>query len=161
MLLFSYVLLRLNRRLQTESTAPPRDSRLQRHRGQRRPGDRAFSGFSGAGVCLFRPAAAAPTAGSVARRNQRHAVRLFPEDDGDPSDLQRIRRILDEMAGNGGAGRFHGAKSRVDLVRLFLSERLEGEGAGRGFMTRRRDLLFDAADADHPVQGGLPYRDEP
>jgi exodeoxyribonuclease V gamma subunit len=58
---------------------------------------------------------------------------FFPEDDGEQPELQRIRRILDELAGLETAAGFT-AEIPVDVVRLFLSERLDGEGAGRGFM---------------------------
>jgi exodeoxyribonuclease V gamma subunit len=58
---------------------------------------------------------------------------FFPDDDGEQSDLQRIRRMLDEMAGLGSSAGFT-AEVPIDVVRLFLSERLEAEGAGRGFM---------------------------
>ena len=59
---------------------------------------------------------------------------FFTDDDDDPSGLQRIRRLLDEMAGLGTSAGFT-AEVPVDVVRLFLSERLDGEGAGRGFMS--------------------------
>ncbi len=58
---------------------------------------------------------------------------FFPDDDDSPS-LQRIRRMLDEMAALGEAAGFT-AEVSADVVRLFLSERLDGEGAGRGFMS--------------------------
>jgi exodeoxyribonuclease V gamma subunit len=58
---------------------------------------------------------------------------FFADDDGDQPDLQRIRRMLDEMADAGASAGFT-AEVPVDVVRLFLSERLDGEGAGRGFM---------------------------
>jgi exodeoxyribonuclease V gamma subunit len=58
---------------------------------------------------------------------------FFPDDDGEQSDLQRIRRVLDDMAVLGASAGFT-AEVPVDVVRLFLSERLEAEGAGRGFM---------------------------
>jgi exodeoxyribonuclease V gamma subunit len=58
---------------------------------------------------------------------------FFPEDEAEQPDLQRVRRMLDELAGlEETAG--HTANVPVEVVRLFLSERLEGEGAGRGFM---------------------------
>lgn len=59
---------------------------------------------------------------------------FFTDDDDDPSGLPRIRRLLDEMAGLGTSAGFT-AEVPVDVVRLFLSERLDGEGAGRGFMS--------------------------
>ena len=59
---------------------------------------------------------------------------FFPEDDDDTAGLQRIRRMLDEMAGLGASAGFT-SEVPVDVVRLFLSERLDGEGAGRGFMS--------------------------
>lgn len=58
---------------------------------------------------------------------------FFTEDEGEQPDLQRVRRMLDELAGlQESAG--YAADVPVDVVGLFLSERLEGEGAGRGFM---------------------------
>ncbi len=59
---------------------------------------------------------------------------FFPEDDGGQSDLQCLRRILNDMADMETLAGFR-AQVPVDLVRLFLAERLEGEGVGRGFMT--------------------------
>jgi exodeoxyribonuclease V gamma subunit len=59
---------------------------------------------------------------------------FFPEDDAVLSDLQRIRRILDEMAAMEALAGF-GAVVPLEVVRLFLSERLEGEGMGQGFMS--------------------------
>jgi exodeoxyribonuclease V gamma subunit len=59
---------------------------------------------------------------------------FLPEDDAEQPEVQRIRRMLDEMAGlEQSAG--YSAEVAVDVVRLFLSERLETEGAGRGFMS--------------------------
>jgi exodeoxyribonuclease V gamma subunit len=59
---------------------------------------------------------------------------FFPEDDGDLSELQRIRRILDEMADLEASAGYRAAVP-LEIVRLFLTERLEGEGVGRGFMS--------------------------
>lgn len=59
---------------------------------------------------------------------------FFPDDDDDQPGLQRIRRMLDEMAVLGASAGFT-AEVPLDVVRLFLSERLDGEGAGRGFMS--------------------------
>jgi exodeoxyribonuclease V gamma subunit len=59
---------------------------------------------------------------------------FFPEDDAGQPELQRIRRLLDELAGLEQSAGFP-AEVAVDVVRLFLSERLEREGAGRGFMS--------------------------
>jgi len=59
---------------------------------------------------------------------------FFSEDDSDPSDLQRIRRILEEMAEMEALAGFHTAVP-LEIVRLFLTERLEREGVGRGFMS--------------------------
>ena len=59
---------------------------------------------------------------------------FFPEDEGEQPDLQRIRRMLDELAGLEESSGYT-ADVPVDVVRLFVSERLEGQGAGRGFMT--------------------------
>jgi exodeoxyribonuclease V gamma subunit len=58
---------------------------------------------------------------------------FFTEEGGDGEELQQLRRILDEMAVNAALAGFN-TEVPVDLVRRFLSERLEGQGAGRGFM---------------------------
>jgi len=58
---------------------------------------------------------------------------FFPDDDETQPDLQRIRRMLDEMADTAAAAGFTTEVS-AEVVRGFLSERLEGEGAGQGFM---------------------------
>jgi len=59
---------------------------------------------------------------------------FFPEDDAELSDLQRIRRMLDDMAAVETSDGFREAVP-LEIVRQFLSERLESEGAGRGFMS--------------------------
>ncbi len=58
---------------------------------------------------------------------------FFPDDDETQPDLQCIRRVLDEMADRAAAAGYT-AEVPATVVRSFLSERLDGEGAGRGFM---------------------------
>lgn len=59
---------------------------------------------------------------------------FFPDDDETEADLQRIRRLLDEMVDWAASAGFN-AEVAAEVVRAFLFERLDGEGAGRGFMT--------------------------
>ncbi len=59
---------------------------------------------------------------------------FFPDDDETAADLQRIRRLLDTMVDRAASAGFN-AEIPAEVVRAFLSERLDGEGAGRGFMT--------------------------
>ncbi len=59
---------------------------------------------------------------------------FFPDDDETQTDLQRIRRLLDEMADRAASAGFT-AEVPAEVVRSYLSERLDREGAGRGFMT--------------------------
>ncbi|MGE5248685.1 MAG: exodeoxyribonuclease V subunit gamma, partial [Bacteroidota bacterium] len=58
---------------------------------------------------------------------------FFPQEESEHPDLQRVRGMLDDLAGlEESAG--YAADVPVDVIRLFLSEQLEGESAGRGFM---------------------------
>lgn len=58
---------------------------------------------------------------------------FFAEDDGGQPELPQLRRILDEMAGLEALADFR-TEVPIDVVRQFLSGRLGGMGAGRGFM---------------------------
>ncbi len=59
---------------------------------------------------------------------------FFPDDDETEADLQRVRRLLDTMVDRAASAGFD-AEVPAEVVRVFISERLDGEGAGRGFMT--------------------------
>jgi len=68
------------------------------------------------------------------REIQEMLAAFFPDDDETEADLQRIRRWLDEMVDRAASAGFN-AEVPAEVVRAFLSERLDAEGAGRGFMT--------------------------
>jgi exodeoxyribonuclease V gamma subunit len=59
---------------------------------------------------------------------------FFPADEEEPADLQRLRGLMEELAGMEARADFLAAVP-LETVRIFLSARLDGEGAGRGFMS--------------------------
>ena len=59
---------------------------------------------------------------------------FFFVDENDPSDTQPIRRILEELADLEVSAGFS-EEVALDVPRLFVSERLDAQGAGRGFMS--------------------------